>query len=628
MNYPQIKPTLNLDFSNTKTLDPRINFRRGTPGAYYDGKTYAKAEENLLSYSEDFNDTENYWSEVRATLTGSQVSPIDSTSAYELSQTSTDVAGVLLVTVGKIKLQIGKQYVSSVYVKASSSNYFAIAEEVSRNNPTGTAAFTYFNLSNSGEVMLSHENHIASIQNVGNQWYRCSIMFTAKIEEDYTVMFYLDSGSSQSIVKEPQNVEAGSSVYLWGAQLEQRDSVTSYTKTDGTPKTKYQPQLMFASPDQPRFDYDVLTGESKGLLIEESRTNLIAYSQQIEKQSSSSDNYNVWVVSNTSNVLVDLSASIAPDGTLSASKFYADDFDYTPSIHQQTYTTDTTPETLSFSVFAKAGQANRYLQLFAGSGDVDGNPFVNFNLFDGTISRDDDSIGSIEDVGNGWYRCIITFVTTSTGDIPINPVIYLIDNANATRAPSMTGDGYSGIFIWGAQLEVGSFPTSYIKTSGAPSGTERSADNASITGENFSSWYRQDEGSILFDLKLNEDSGWKYIFGITTNGNWQQDLISSRHLGSNLQAILKKQSVDFNSSQIGFSQDGNFFNLGFVYKNDSAVINTSIGSDEYAPKIASGLNRIDLFSINGSDYKSCGHIKKLSYYPQRLTNEQLQQLTK
>ena len=58
MNYPQIKPTLNLDFSNTKTLDPRINFRRGTPGAYYDGKTYAKAEENLISYSEDFSQVE------------------------------------------------------------------------------------------------------------------------------------------------------------------------------------------------------------------------------------------------------------------------------------------------------------------------------------------------------------------------------------------------------------------------------------------------------------------------------------------------------------------------------------------------------------------------------------------
>ena len=67
----------------------------------------------------------------------------------------------------------------------------------------------------------------------------------------------------------------------------------------------------------------------------------------------------------------------------------------------------------------------------------------------------------------------------------------------------------------GVSSRARTFPTSYIKTTGASA--TRSADNASITGENFSSWYRQDEGSILFDLKLNEDSGWKYIFGITTN---------------------------------------------------------------------------------------------------------------
>ena len=108
--YPTTKPSLNLDFANTKSLDPRINFRRGTPGTYYDGVTHAKAEENLLSYSENFNDVDNYWAEVRATLTGSQASPIDSTSAYELSQTSTGLAGVLLVNENKIKLQIGKQY--------------------------------------------------------------------------------------------------------------------------------------------------------------------------------------------------------------------------------------------------------------------------------------------------------------------------------------------------------------------------------------------------------------------------------------------------------------------------------------------------------------------------------------
>ena len=47
-NFPDIKPALLLDFANTKRLDPRITFTRASPATYYDGKTTAKAEENLF----------------------------------------------------------------------------------------------------------------------------------------------------------------------------------------------------------------------------------------------------------------------------------------------------------------------------------------------------------------------------------------------------------------------------------------------------------------------------------------------------------------------------------------------------------------------------------------------------
>ena len=633
--YPTTKPSLNLDFANTKSLDPRITFRRGTAGAYYDGVTHVKAEENLIKYSENFNDDENYWMEARATLTGSQASPIDSTSAYELTQTETNTAGVLLVNTGKIKLKIGKQYASSVYVKAGSSNYFAISEEVSRDDPTGAPAFTYFDLSN-GEVMVNHENHIASIQNVGNQWYRCSIMFTAKIEQDYIVLFYLDNGSSQSTISAPQ-VTAGSSIYLWGAQLEQRDSVTAYTSTmleagAGAPITRYQPKLMTASPDEARFDHDPITGESKGLLIEESRTNLIRYSQQIEQQTTSSSDFKRWVISHTSNGLIDSNASIAPDGTLSASKFYASSNLQSPGLYQQIYYTDTTPEILTFSVFAKAGQANRYLQLFSGSGDVDGNPFANFNLFNGTISRDDNSIASIEDHGNGWYRCIITFTTVSTSGIPINPIIYLIDH-NAERGVQMTGDGYSGLYIWGAQLETGSFPTSYIKTTGADA--TRSADDASITGENFSSWYRQDEGSIYAEIisAKNIDNTNTGQCALSIGDGGSRNILRLRRSTNDRKIAMIKRVENSNTAFAGSTEpfiDNTTGKLVGAYDLDASYVAFNGGS----VLSASGASPLNLNKaiignspFTSGDYLN-GHIKKLAYYPQRLTNEQLQNLTK
>ena len=602
--YPTTKPSLNLDFANTKSLDPRITFRRGTPGTYYDGVTHAKAEENLVYPSIP----DNNWSASGYTVTtNSTTAPDGTTTASKIVLNNTTTTASVRVDPS---VSINNFYTFSIYAKAGEFSVFNLDVTNSVFGDTGINV----DLSIGSIIASGSDNISSSITDVGNGWYR--IVMVGKS---------VATGTTGYIIRNVEDTGDGSSgFYLWGAQLEQRDAVTSYTATNGAPITKYQPKLMTAAADRARFDHDPITGESKGLLIEEQRTNLLTYSQQIELQTTNTSDFNRWIISTTSNGLLDSNASIAPDGTLSASRFYANTDLASPATFQQVYYTDTTPETLTFSVFAKAGQTNRYLQLLIGSGDVAGNPFANFNLFDGTISRDDSSIASIEDHGNGWYRCVITFTTVSTSGILINPVIYLIDDDNAGRDQKMTGDSYSGIYIWGAQLETGSFATSYIKTTGASA--TRSADNASITGENFSSWYRQDEGSILFDLKLSEDSNWKYIFGITNNGEWEQGLISARHLGSSIQSNLG--SIDNNSSQVGFVQGGNFFNLGFAYKDDSAFINTNIASDEYAPKIASGLNRIDFFSINGSDYKSCGHIKKLAYYPQRLTNEQLQNLTK
>ena len=606
--YPTTKPSLNLDFANTKSLDPRITFRRGTPGTYYDGVTHVKAEENLLSYSENFNDVDNYWAEVRATLTGSQASPIDSTSAYELSQTSTGLAGVLLVNENKIKLQIGKQYVSSVYVKASSSNYFAIAEEVSLG--TGTPAFTYFDLSNDGEVMLNHENHIASIQNVGNQWYRCSIMFTAKLESDYTVMFYLDGGSSQSTISEPQNVTAGASIYLWGAQLEQRDAVTSYTATNGTPITKYQPKLMTAAADQARFDHDPITGESKGLLIEEQRTNLVQESEDVSGVR--------W----SEVVNFELNAICAPDGTISADRIYQTDAINSQSRNAGIDLVDGVDYV--YSVYAKNHNLG-YLRI-----NIAGGSGIRYNLIDGSVTVDGNPSsvvsafsGDIEFVGNGWYRCIYKFTSSYTGATTARNVVIDVNG-------EVQGDGKSGVYIWGAQFEQATFPTSYIKTTGASA--TRSADNASITGENFSSWYRQDEGSIYCESYSYNDYVQR-ILNISDSSSNNRIVLTA----FNSEQLLVKNNANTEISiDAGSYTVGEFLKQGTAYKDDSffvtlggnsgsSIDRTNSTSDGSVPK---SLNKLNIGSSEVNNFYLNGHIKKLAYYPQRLTNEQLQNLTK
>jgi hypothetical protein len=96
--------------------------------------------------------------------------------------------------------------------------------------------------------------------------------------------------------------------------------------------------------------------------------------------------------------------------------------------------------------------------------------------------------GAIQNVGNGWFRVSLTATAQASGTALL---IYYLSNAATTGGLTYTGDGTSGVYIWGAQLEAGAFATSYVSTTSAQ--VTRAADIATMTGSNFSSWYRQDE---------------------------------------------------------------------------------------------------------------------------------------
>ena len=612
MNYPQIKPTLNLDFSNTKTLDPRINFRRGTPGAYYDGKTYAKAEENLISYSEDFSNA--YWNKVRIDApTPGQSSPDGQSTAYLLTQTNDDSSGV--VYVNGLTGNIGEEYTLSVYAKAGTASFLGIAEEFSRSG-VNTKAFTYFDLS-SDEVSLSHENHVADIQSIGDQWYRCSITFTVVTASVLGPLFYISDvvGTTDA----SSTVPSGSSIYVWGAQLEQRDSVTAYTPTNGNPITKYQPQLMFASPDQPRFDHDVLTGESKGLLIEEERANLVQDSEFIEDISSNGTWWNQTATVSS----VEKNQTISPSGEVDATKIIYNTNQTSGGLVMKYHTNTSVGDIFTGSVYLKAGTLDK-VYFYFNARDNDENsvasPAIIANLSSGVIESTQDSGGmtisdsSIDDVGNGWYRIAMTSTVITGVDI-ISLGIYM------SGGPTNSNAVYDHFFVWGAQLEAGSFATSYIKTSGASA--TRSADNASITGENFSSWYRQDEGSLYSEVNTLADSSASRISmsdGTSSNRIFISNGIYPLYVNKNGNIQVREESSAIINA---YSK-----RAAGLKKDDFAI---SIDGGEPLIDTAGELPLVDRLAFSTShtsDNHVNGHIKKLAYYPQRLTNEQLQNLTK
>jgi len=444
-----------------------------------------------------------------------------------------------------------------------------------------------------------------SIEDVGNDWYRIAVTI---LEPRWEGSKNYSVGLSQDTDDTIEESSSGTDFcYLWGAQLEQRDSVTAYTPTNGNPITKYQPQLMFASPDQPRFDHDVLTGESKGLLIEESRTNLIEYSED----------FGTWT--KTGAIDVDSQGTIGLDNKSFASKITRKQTGSTGD--QNIYISKALGNTNkhSISLYVKP-VSNCDLVLNTGSyaarfdfSSLTVTDLKNNGLFDG---------GQIESLDNGWYRCSANGTGESSSvQYQIIPWIGSV-GGDWSNDRYHDGDSVSGLYIWGAQLEEGSFPTSYIKTSGASA--TRSADNASITGENFSSWYRQDEGSLYCEAAKRDVS--YSVIPVSVDGG------SSDYIFLNLRSTESfeiKKNNSYQVSSLGFSNvDAETYHkiIGAYKKDNSAVSLNGIDALTDTDCEIPAINRLVIGSISGAA-QNC-HIKKISYYPQRLTNEQLQQLTK
>jgi hypothetical protein len=260
-------------------------------------------------------------------------------------------------------------------------------------------------------------------------------------------------------------------------------NLVTFTRASSGTYVDSQGVIRTATANEARFDHAPTTGESLGLLVEESRTNNVLQSE---------DFATTWT---TSNLTVTTNSVIAPDGTTTADTIAPPIDGLTAQRFLRQNPALTTQQAYTFSVFVKVGTATTNgIALYVADSTATNNFRSNFNLFNLTTSPAASGwatpTATIVPYPNGWYRCILSGVT-STAHTALRAVIYLNFFGNSA-------DSYGSIHIWGAQLEAGSFPTSYIPTTTAAA--TRSADVASITGSNFSSWYRQDEGTVFAEF--------------------------------------------------------------------------------------------------------------------------------
>jgi hypothetical protein len=358
----------------------------------------------------------------------------------------------------------------------------------------------------------------------------------------------------------------------------------------------------------PRIEYDA-DGNLLGLLVEEARTNLFPYSLISES---------VWSLNNVS-LTANTEETVAPDGTYTATKVIADSLNTICYFNNNL--TITAGTTYTQSVYVKAGETS-WFQIAPSTGFD--SVFQNYDLASGVLGYGNaGGIASITPVGDDWYRCTLTVtaqITTSNGRMVL---VWMSGNDGRVDSDgTFSPDGVKGFYAWGAQLEVGSFPTSYIK-SNSGSATTRSADVASIDVADFG--YNQSEGTVVVEATISHEVivDQRYVVGSDqSSARWlykndSQDYIASFD-GAAVLAVQQKtlsDSVPFKSG-LSTGQTERFLAV-------NGHVNTGVTNGNI-PSLTGELR----FGCDHSNTKQLnGHIKKLIYIPRRVTNAQLISLT-
>jgi hypothetical protein len=323
-----------------------------------------------------------------------------------------------------------------------------------------------------------------------------------------------------------------------------------------------------------------------------------------------------WVKTRAS---VTPNVAVAPSGAMTADKLVEDTSNNSHFLRQDiSGLTIGAPYTIT--VYAKA--AGRDFFAWVTSDGAFRTTF--FNLSNGTLGTvASGHSATITNVGDGWYRCGITLLAAQSTSISVFPSI-----AEVNGNTSYQGDGTSGAFIWGAQLEAGAFATSYIPT--VASQVTRAADSASMIGNNFARWYRRDEGSVYYEGDRIVGTGASSRQLTFSDGSSANSMLLYSSGADALQyctSLVATATVwDLARSSVS---SGVPFKKAFGYAaNDVGFV---LNAGAVAVDTANTIPVVDrmLFgqTPTGGGAQQSQHIKRIAYYPRRLANTELQGIT-
>lgn len=616
-----VNPTLNLDFANSKQLDPGITFTRNGRATYYDENgtiKYANHNEPRFDHNPTTGESLGLLVEPTRTNTTPYSQHIIAGYGWGVSGSGTYVqpnAGV----------SPDGKYNATRIVFAAASHAVSI-----NNSGAWTAGDTVTTSmwikGTVGETMrfASGGADFGNITLTG-EWQR--VEGTRTTVNTYTNINTYGGATARDVL-------------VWGVQAEVASFATSYIPSStrfvsrSTVATYHDETgvIRTAFNNSPRYGYkyDGRNWIETGLILEQGSTN--------RKQNFLNLGTGVRYWSNNQRSEPVHNTSItAPDGSYSVIKQEINDIaNAIHSIYKNSAVTAGTQ--LCFSVYAKAAEYDR-IYLYA-DGVVPTIGGIFYDLANGTVIgtplQTYEAYG-IENVGNGWYRCWFTGTPTSQTQAYVH-----IDIAQSDNNRTFVGTPGEGVYLWGPQLEYSIIPSSYIYTIDqavsrnadvAASGPNtRSEDYVALENIDQSTWFNPDQGTVFVESTPRDHTppSATYYFVNVDDGSPLNtmtlrygDIIGGTDLFAKSFNTVEVDLASFASSAgteiksaISYAQNDVAYtvNAGTVLTDGSYTIN----------------NRLDRLQLAGTltgysvDSKT---IKKVSYYPSRLSNAEIAALT-
>ena len=510
---------------------------------------------NLLPQSNTFETT---WQLVNATLNDGYYGVPKSYDAWLLTKSA---ANGRLNQFTSISAQT---HTYSIYAKANDSSWMKLQVF-----DGSSFYFTTFNLSN-GSIGTNSNLISSSIENVRDGWHRCSIQFSAAVTVAYIYPAEGDNDTSG----------ASGSIYIQNAQLVKGDQPKEYLKTTD--------RL-----DIPRIDY---TNGEPSILLEPQRTNNLLQSNQFDT---------IWTNNGTSVT----SGQSGVYGSNTAWKLEA-----TATGQSRIIQSISTSGEHTYSIYAKKGTTNHFVLYAVGGGD----PRAFFDLDKGQVGTTGNILSSnMKYVGNGWYRCSITFDKTIT-----DARIFLSDaDGNFNSAIG------KNIFIQYAQYEAGSYATSLIHTSG--SAVTRSADAANNAGN--SDLINSTEGVLYLESKALANDNTTKEFNISDGTLANALRLQYTTTDNSIFFIYRKGSSNITSFSHTLTDVTQFNKIAIRYDSDSVdlfingqSITTSALSSSFA---ANTLTRLDFRRIDITTTDFYVNCKMVAVFKEALSDTELEKLT-